>query len=93
MSTNGYGTWMLGEAEVGAYADSMNVLLVAADGSADHCSIMTGDCWGVVPSLQINLSYTESYVDSSGFTYTINEDGASCTVTGIATNSETEIII
>lgn len=91
--SSGYGTWMMGEAEFGAYADSMNVLLVAVDGSADNCSIMTGDCWGVVPSLQIKLSHSESFVDASGLTYKINDDGASCTITGIGTHPETEIII
>jgi len=90
---NGFGMWLLGEAEFGSYADSMNVLLVGDDGRADYCSIITGDCWGVVPTLKIRLSGNESYIDASGLMYKVNKDGTTCTVTGIGSCTETETVI
>lgn len=93
MCSDNHGYWMLGEAHFGSYADSMNVLLVGDNGRADYYSIITGDCWGVVPALQIRLNDTENHVNSTGLFYRVNEDSTTCTVTGFGTCTETEVVI
>lgn len=87
-----HGLWMLGEAHFGSFADSMNVSLVGDYGRAIYESLMVGDCFGVVPALQIRLKAGSSD-GATGLAYRVNDDGTTCTIINVGTCTETDVII
>ena len=48
---------------------------------------------GVAPALQICLSDSGYQVDATGLAYRVNEDGETCTITGLGTCTDMEVVI